>query len=72
MGHYELFLQEPREDTAPFDVLEEDSEKFLKVHGLTEIESDAKDLLLRMLCIDASNRITAKEALQHPYFICDK
>mmetsp|Transcript_20892 Transcript_20892/g.35227 ORF Transcript_20892/g.35227 Transcript_20892/m.35227 type:complete len:380 (-) Transcript_20892:200-1339(-) len=31
-------------------------------------EKDAEDLLLRMLCHDPRRRITAKEALEHPFF----
>ena len=31
------------------------------------ISDEAKDLLTRMLCLDANERITAHEALNHPW-----
>ena len=33
-----------------------------------ELDADGVDLLTRMLIYDPSKRITAKEALRHPYF----
>jgi len=41
---------------------------FLKLTGAKEITVFQADLLRRMLTLDPSRRITAHEALQHPYF----
>jgi serine/threonine protein kinase len=32
------------------------------------INAEAKDLLQRLLCVDAEKRITASEVLMHPLF----
>ncbi|KAG5491979.1 hypothetical protein GH5_00876 [Leishmania sp. Ghana 2012 LV757] len=37
-------------------------------HGWDSISTDAKSLILRMLDQDTSKRITAEEALRHPFF----
>lgn len=36
-----------------------------------QIDSQLKDLVCRMTCMDPFRRITAREALQHPWFAED-
>mmetsp|Transcript_7946 Transcript_7946/g.9944 ORF Transcript_7946/g.9944 Transcript_7946/m.9944 type:complete len:379 (-) Transcript_7946:661-1797(-) len=36
-----------------------------------EVSDDAKDLIKKLLCLDTKKRLTAKQALRHPWFLKD-
>ncbi|RHZ25576.1 hypothetical protein DYB37_000422 [Aphanomyces astaci] len=40
----------------------------LETMGWVDVSTDAKDLIRRLLCRDPTKRLSAKEALQHPWF----
>jgi serine/threonine protein kinase len=37
-------------------------------HDWPDVDPQFKDLISKMVCLDPSRRITAREALQHPWF----
>ena len=43
-------------------------QQFIDQSNVERINDDALDLLGRMLVVDHAERITAKDALEHPYF----
>jgi serine/threonine protein kinase len=38
----------------------------------TSISAEAKDLISKLLVVDASQRYTAKQALQHPWIVVSR